>query len=60
MAKMRTGMKPNKTPVMPPMPSEVYQNMTDDDLKAIWAYLQSIKPINNPVFAGLTMPAPPK
>jgi hypothetical protein len=31
--------------------------MTDDDLKAIWAYLQTVKPINNPVFAGLTPPA---
>lgn len=56
-ATMRTGKKPNGTAVMPPMPSEVYQNMTDDDLKAIWAYLQTIKPINNAVFAGLTMPA---
>jgi cytochrome c553 len=59
-ATMRTGKKPNGTPVMPPMPAEVYQNMTDDDLKAIWAYLQTVKPINNPVYAGLTMPAPPK
>jgi cytochrome c553 len=59
-ATMRTGKKPNGTPVMPPMPSEVYQNMTDDDLKGIWAYLQTVKPINNAVYAGLTMPAPPK
>jgi mono/diheme cytochrome c family protein len=56
-ATMRTGTKPNGTAVMPPMPSEVYQNMTDDDLKAIWAYLQTVKPINNAVYAGLTMPA---
>ena len=56
-ATMRTGKKPNGTAVMPPMPAEVYQNMTDDDLKAIWAYLQTVKPINNPVFAGLTPPA---
>jgi len=55
-ATMRTGKKPNGTAVMPPMPAEVYQNMTDDDLKAIWAYLQTVKPINNPVYAGLTMP----
>jgi cytochrome c553 len=53
---MRTGKKPNGTAMMPPMPSEVYQNMTDDDLKAIWAYLQSLKPINNAVYAGLTPP----
>jgi cytochrome c553 len=58
---MRTGRKPSGAPIMPPMPSEVYQNMTDDDLKAIWAYLQTIKPINNAVFAGLKIaPAPAK
>lgn len=56
LATMRTGKKPNGTAVMPPMPSEVYQNMTDDDLKAIWAYLQTVKPINNAVYAGLTAP----
>jgi mono/diheme cytochrome c family protein len=56
-ATMRTGKKPNGTPVMPPMPSEVYQNMTDDDLKAIFAYLRTIKPIKNAVLAGLKLPA---
>ena len=50
---MRTGKKPSGAPVMPPMPSEVYQNMTDEDLKAIWAYLQTVKPINNAVYAGV-------
>ena len=53
---MRTGKKPNGTPVMPPMPSDVYQNMTDDDLKAIFAYLKTIKPIKNAVLAGLKLP----
>jgi mono/diheme cytochrome c family protein len=57
LATMRTGKKPNGTPIMPPMPSEVYQNMTDDDLKAIFAYLRTIKPIKNPVLAGLKLPA---
>jgi mono/diheme cytochrome c family protein len=56
-ATMRTGKKPNGTPVMPPMPSDVYQNMTDDDLKAIFAYLKTIKPIKNAVLAGLKLPA---
>jgi len=53
---MRTGKKPNGTAVQPPMPSEVYQNMTDEDLRAIWAYLRTIKPIRNAVLAGLTSP----
>ena len=54
---MRTGKKPNGTMIQPPMPNEVYQNMTDDDLKAIWAYLRTIKPVRNAVMAGMT-PAP--
>jgi len=56
-ATMRTGKKPNGTPIMPPMPSDVYQNMTDDDLKAIFSYLKTIKPIRNAVYSGLTPPA---
>jgi mono/diheme cytochrome c family protein len=55
-ATMRTGKKPNGTPIMPPMPSDVYKNMTDDDLKAIFAYLRTLKPIRNAVFAGLNVP----
>ena len=55
-ATMRTGKKPNGTPIMPPMPSDVYKNMTDDDLKSIFAYLRTVKPIRNPVFAGLDIP----
>jgi len=54
---MRTGKKPNGTAIMPPMPSDVYQNMTDEDLKAIFAYLRTIPPIRNAVLAGLTPPA---
>jgi len=38
----------------------VYVNMKDDDLKAIYAYLKTIKPIRNAVRAGLTPPAAPK
>lgn len=57
---MRTGKKPNGTPILPPMPSEVYQNMTDEDLRAIFAYLRTIKPIRNAVLAGLPTPNPPK
>jgi len=36
-------------PLLPPMPWEVYGKKTDEDLKAIYAYLMSIKPINNQV-----------
>lgn len=36
-------------PILPPMPWSVYRNMTDEDLKSVFAYLQSIKPIKNQV-----------
>ncbi|MBP1682732.1 MAG: diheme cytochrome c-553 [Ignavibacteriaceae bacterium] len=42
-------------PLLPPMPWEVYGKKTDEDLKAIYAYLMSIKPIRNEV----PQPVPP-
>jgi len=36
-------------PILPPMPWPVYRNMTDEDLKSVFAYLRSIKPIKNQV-----------
>jgi hypothetical protein len=36
-------------PVLPPMPILVYNNMTDDDLEAVFAYLRTIAPIRNRV-----------
>jgi len=41
--------------LLPPMPWEMIRQMTDDELKAIFAYLKTIKPINNLVPA----PVPP-
>lgn len=35
--------------LLPPMPWQMYMNMSDDELKAIFAYLKSIKPIQNVV-----------
>lgn len=42
-------------PLLPPMPWQDFAQMTDDDLKSIYAYLRTIKPINNPV----PLPVPP-
>ena len=42
-------------PILPPMPVMVYQNFTDDELKAIFAYLRTIPSIKNRVPA----PRPP-
>jgi len=36
-------------PLLPPMPWHVYAGKTDQDLKAMYAYLKSIKPIKNQV-----------
>jgi cytochrome c553 len=50
---LRTGMKPEGEALQPPMPWELYKVLSDDDLKAIWAYLQTIPAIHNNVkYAG--------
>ena len=41
--------------LLPPMPWQSYRNLNDDELKAIFAYLKSTKPISNMV----PPPAPP-
>ncbi len=38
---------PDSRSLLPPMPWDMYRNMTDGELKAIFAYLKSIKPISN-------------
>ncbi|HSG01867.1 MAG TPA: c-type cytochrome [Vicinamibacterales bacterium] len=40
--------------ILPPMPWQVYRNLTDDDLKAVFAYLRTITPISNHVPDPLT------
>ncbi len=47
--------QPNGRDILPPMPWFNYGKMTDDDLKAVWAYLRSIPPVKNQV----PFPAPP-
>lgn len=41
--------------LLPPMPWEMYKHMTDVEIKAVFAYLKSLKPVNNLVPA----PMPP-
>jgi len=36
-------------PILPPMPWNWYRNLTDEDLQAIFAYLQTLPPVNNQV-----------
>lgn len=46
---------PDARPILPPMPWEMIRNMTDEEMKAVFAYLNSVRPINNIVPA----PVPP-
>ncbi len=43
----------NSRPLLPPMPWFVYKNMTDDDLRSIFAYLKTSKPVQNVVPAPI-------
>jgi mono/diheme cytochrome c family protein len=55
-ATMRTGKHwGNGRPILPPMPWEGIGKLTDEDLHAIFAYLRSLKPVDNQV----PMPVPP-
>jgi mono/diheme cytochrome c family protein len=40
--------------LLPPMPWQDFASLTDDDVKAIFSYLQSIKPVKNMVPGPLT------
>ena len=49
---LRTGKhqgQPNGRDILPPMPWESFKAMTDRDLKAMFAYLQSLPPVKNQV-----------
>jgi hypothetical protein len=47
---IRTGRHMGQSrPILPPMPWEMYAQATDEDLAAIFAYLKSLPPIENPV-----------
>ncbi len=55
---MRTGKhqgQPNGRDILPPMPWQNMAQMTDSDLKAVWAYLRTLPPIQNQV----PLPVPP-
>jgi hypothetical protein len=45
--------------LLPPMPWQAYRNMTDADLKALFAYLKSIPAIKNKVPDPVIAPPPP-
>jgi mono/diheme cytochrome c family protein len=47
---IRTGRHMGRgRPILPPMPIPMYKHMTDDDLEAVFAYLQTIPAVKNRV-----------
>jgi Cytochrome c len=56
-AALRTGRHEGKgRPILPPMPAQMIAKLNDADLKAIFAYLQSLAPVSNRVPAPIDPP----
>src|SRR5262245_42349771 len=59
-AAIRDGKRPDGSIIGPPMPSVLYRDVSDEDVKAIVAYLRSVKPVVNKVpKAEYKVPLPP-
>ncbi|HSD27027.1 MAG TPA: hypothetical protein VLL75_06955 [Vicinamibacteria bacterium] len=43
-------------PILPPMPWEAFRNLTDEDLRSIYAYLKTVPPVRNRVPEPLPPP----
>lgn len=59
MKALRTGKHmgaPEGRDILPPMPWQFYAQASDEDLKAIWAYIRTLKPVKNAVHE----PIPPQ
>jgi hypothetical protein len=53
-AAMRTGRHLGMgRPILPPMPTQVLAGLTEEDLRAVYAYLRSLPPVSNRVPAPL-------
>ena len=53
---LRTGKKPEGEDLLPPMPWALYRAMSDDDIKALYAYLRTLPPIKNNVRSAAPPP----
>ena len=57
MTALRTGRHEGRgRPILPPMPYQYVGSLSDEDLKAVFAYLQSLPPIRNKVPAPIDPP----
>jgi hypothetical protein len=55
---LRTGRHMGASrPILPPMPWGAFRNLTDEDLRSIYAYLRTVPPIRNRVPEPLPPPA---
>jgi len=58
---MRTGRRQGRgREILPPMPWPAFKNLNDADLKAIFAYLKTVKPLENKVPEPVIATAPGK
>ncbi len=56
---IRNGKRPDSTTIGPPMPIVFYRNMADTDVRALVAYLRSVKPISHKLAkSSYKMPLP--
>ncbi|MDG2270031.1 MAG: c-type cytochrome [Alphaproteobacteria bacterium] len=59
-ASIREGKRPDGSIIGPPMPIGLYRGMSDNDVKAIVAYLRQVKPIKNVIPPSVyRIPLPP-
>ncbi len=57
---IREGKRPDGTTIGPPMPIWLYRNMSDRDVRAIVAYLRTVKPVRNKMPKSVyNFPLPP-
>lgn len=59
-ASIREGKRPDGSIIGPPMPIGLYRGMSDNDVKAIVAYLRNVKPVKNEIPPSIyRIPLPP-
>jgi mono/diheme cytochrome c family protein len=57
---IRDGIRPDGTLIGPPMPSPFFRDMSDNDVRAVVAYMRTIEPVSNVVpTSEYTIPLPP-
>lgn len=60
MVAIRDGLRPDGSLIGPPMPYDMYRGLSDNDTKAIIAYLRTLKPVKNATRKSVyKMPLPP-